>query len=217
MKKLLLPVIAFLIFFIGDIKQAQATHIMGVDLTYECIAPGQYRVHLQVFRDCNGILPSSSYSVPFSSVQCGVNSSVTVTQVGPPIDITPVCSQNTTTACNGAGSYGVQKYTYEGIMNLPVGCGNDWVLSWSSCCRNGALTDLSNPLNENIYISDCLDNTQSPCVSSPVFLNNPIPFFCVGVPVNYNHGVVDVSGDSLVFTNVCCLNAAGSPVSYLNP
>lgn len=214
MKKFLLPVISLLIFVLGETKTARASHYMGVDLTYECLAPGQYKLHLQIYRDCNGIGVASSFQVNYSSAQCGVDAAVTLSQVGPPTDITPVCSQQTSTACNGAGAYGIQKYVFEGTLNLPVGCGNDWVLSWTDCCRNGAITDLAQPSSENIYIEDCLDNTQSPCVSSPVFLNNPVPFFCVGVPVNYNHGVVDVAGDSLVFQNVCCLNAAGSPVAY---
>src|SRR3954464_1159719 len=116
MKKFLLPVVSLFLLFFGEIKQAHATHIMGVDLTYECIAPGQYRLHLQVFRDCHGILPSSSYTVQYASQQCGVSSSCILTQLGPPIDITPVCAQNPSTACGGGGAYGVQKYTFEGIM-----------------------------------------------------------------------------------------------------
>src|ERR1019366_6064667 len=99
MRKFLLPVVLLLIFLIGEINEVHATHIMGVDLTYECIAPGQYRLHLQVFRDCHGVLPGSSFPVNYSSAQCGINSRVTVTQVGPPVDITPVCAQNPSTAC----------------------------------------------------------------------------------------------------------------------
>lgn len=214
MKRLLLPFalcVMAVFSFLGEVK---ATHIMGVDLAYECISPGQYRLKLQLFRDCHGIDPGNTQDVAFSSVQCGVTSNVTLTQSGPPEDITPVCPQQTSTACNGAGNYGVQKYTYEGIINLPPGCGNDWVLEWTQCCRNGAITDLTQPLNENIYIQICLDNTVSPCNNSPQFLNNPIPFFCVNQPVNYNHGVIDVDGDSIVFSNACCLNGPGSVVGY---
>ncbi len=215
MKKFLLPGAFLLAFLFAEIYPAHATHIMGVDLSYECLAPGQYRLRLQLFRDCHGVDPGSSQIVSFSSAQCNTTSSATLQQVGPPEDITPVCPQQSNTVCSGGGQYGVEKYTYEGVMTLPAGCGNDWQLGWTQCCRNGAITDLTDPLGENIYIQICLDNTVSPCNNSPVFLNNPIPFYCANQPVNYNHGVIDIDGDSLVFLNACCLNGPGSTVSYL--
>ncbi|MFN8298884.1 MAG: gliding motility-associated C-terminal domain-containing protein [Chitinophagales bacterium] len=214
MRRILLPVVLFLGFLLSAITTANATHTMGVDLTYECMAPGQYRLTLQVYRDCNGVSMDASHVISYSSAQCGVNSSITVTQVGPPEDITPVCPQNPNTACGGSGQYGVQKYTYTGILNLPPGCGNDWTLSWDYCCRNNAITNLTSPGNETVYIAICLDNTLSPCNNSPVFLNNPIPFYCVNQPVNYNHGVIDLDGDSLTFTPVNSLSNGGAVVGY---
>ena len=73
----------------------------------------------------------------------------------------------------------------------------------------------SNPGDQNLYIQTCtLDNTLSPCNNSPSFLNDPVPFFCVGQQVNYNHGVIDVDGDSLVFSSSQPLGGAGSGVPY---
>jgi gliding motility-associated-like protein len=217
MKKFLLSVvIAFSLLIIGT-QQVSATHTMGVDMTYTCMSPGQYEITLQVYRDCNGVDMQSSHLISYSSSQCGVNGSITVTQVGPPEDITPVCPQQPNTACGGSGQYGVEKYTFTGILNLPPGCGNDWVLSWELCCRNGAITNLTDPLSESVYIDICLDNTVSPCNNSPYFLNNPIPFYCVNQPVNYNHGVVDMDGDSLAFHPVSSLTTGGASVGYLSP
>jgi len=217
MKKFLLPVVILLSFLCIGVKEVSATHTMGVDMTYECISPGQYLVTLQVYRDCNGVSMVGSHQISFSSAQCGVSSSITVTQVGPPEDITPTCPQQPNSACGGSGQYGVEKYTFTGILNLPPGCGNDWVLSWELCCRNGAITNLTDPLNETVYIDICLNNTLSPCNNSPFFLNNPIPFYCVNQPVNYNHGVIDIDGDSLVFTPVPSLSNGGVTVGYQSP
>ena len=209
MKRILLSVVLVLGFLFGFIQDASATHLMGADISYECISPGQYRVHLTLFRDCNGIDIGTTQTVNYSSSQCGVNSSITVTQVSQS-DITPVCQQNGSTACGGSGQYGVEKHVYEGILNLPAGCGTDWILDWAVCCRNYAITNLADPGNEDMHIQSCtLDNTLSPCNNSPVFLNDPVPFFCTNQPVHYNHGVIDVDGDSLVFTSVSPMNAGG--------
>ena len=182
---------------------------MGADISYECMGPGQYKIRLTLFRDCNGIDIGTQQSVAYGSTQCGVNTSITVNEVSVS-DITPVCQQSGTTACGGSGQYGVEKHIYEGILNLPAGCGTDWILGWGTCCRNNAITNLANPGNEDMYIQTCaINNTLSPCNNSPVFLNDPVPFFCTNQPVNYNHGVVDIDGDSLVFTSVSPMNVGG--------
>ncbi len=212
MKRFLLYTV-FLSSLFFSFEEAQATHLMGADIQYECIAPGQYRIRLQLYRDCKGVSIGTSASVNYQSTQCGVNSNITLTQISV-TDITPVCQQGSNTACGGSGQYGVEKHVYEGILNLPPGCGTDWVLSWNSCCRNNAITNLANPGNQDMYIESCrLDNTISPCNNSPAFLNDPVPFFCNAQPVNYNHGVIDVDGDSLVFSSTTPLTTNGG-VNY---
>ncbi len=137
---------------------SKASHVMGMDLTYECLGPNRYLVTLKLYRDCNGISPSGSYTLNYSSAQCGVSSSINLTQLGQPIDITPLCP-SVQSQCNGSNQYGVQKYTYQGILNLPAGCGSDWLMTVTECCRNAAITSLTNPSNENILVEATLNNT----------------------------------------------------------
>jgi gliding motility-associated-like protein len=203
-----------LLFFITGYFQANASHVMGGDLSYNCLGPGQYRVRLQLFRDCNGIGTDNSYTISYGSVQCGVNSSITLQQIGPAQDITPVCPAAPNTLCGGSALYGVEKYIYEGTLNLPPGCGTDWVLGFTVNARNNAINNLASPGNQSMFIYAFLNNTITPCNSSPDFLNNPIPFYCVNQPVNYNHGVVDPDGDSLVFTPVCAQQGPNQCVTY---
>ncbi len=192
---------------------SKASHVMGMDLTYECLGPNRYLVTLKLYRDCNGISPSGSYTLNYSSAQCGVSSSINLTQLGQPIDITPLCP-SIQSQCNGSNQYGVQKYTYQGILNLPAGCGSDWVMTVTECCRNAAITSLTNPSNENILVEATLNNTLASCDNSPQFLNDPVPFYCANQLSNYNHGATDSDGDSLVFTLVPCENGVGTYVSY---
>ena len=123
-----------LLTFLPTVK-LHASHALGADLTYECLGPNRYRVTFKFLRDCNGISAPSSVAISYSSAACGVNSSVSLSQVGSAVDITPVCPSQGT-SCSGGGSIGFELYTYQGVMNLPAGCGTDWVLGWSTCCRN---------------------------------------------------------------------------------
>lgn len=213
MKKLL-PLLVTFISLLININETHATHLMGADISYECISPGQYRIKLQLYRDCKGVSIGTAQTLAYSSAQCGVTSTITL-QVVSVTDITPVCQQNqSNTACAGGTLYGVEKHVYEGILNLPPGCGTDWVLGWGTCCRNYAITNLAQPGNEDMYIQTCsIDNTMSPCNNSPQFLNDPVPFFCANQPVNYNHGVIDIDGDSISFSSVSPMNAGGN-VTY---
>ncbi|MEO1450225.1 MAG: hypothetical protein AAFV07_11905, partial [Bacteroidota bacterium] len=192
-----------------------ATHTMGADITYECIGNGQYRVTLTLFRDCTGILPLTSQTLEYRSATCGVNASINLVQpAGGPIDVTPLCPTEISDCAGGNVGFGFEQYTYSGVLNLPPGCGDDWVLGWENCCRNFAITTLNNPGNQSTYISALLDNTQTPCNNSPVFNNIPTPIVCINQPVIYNHGVTDPDGDSLVFSLTNCQQDFGISVGY---
>lgn len=195
-------------------SQIKASHAMGANLTYTCNGPGQYTVTLQFFRDCDGISPANSYSVSYSSATCGVNASFTVSRQGSAVDITPVCPTQSTSCGGGNGAFGTEQWTYTGTLNLPQNCGNDWVLGWSTCCRNGAVTTLNGASGQSFYVSAQLDNTVSPCNNSPVFNNPPTPVVCINQPVSYSHGVSDPDGDSLRFSLANCQQSAGGSVTY---
>ncbi len=191
-------------------QNAQATHAMGMDLTYSCIGNDQYRVTLTFYRDCNGISPQPNNVVNWTG-SCGTGS---ITLSNPTVEeITPSCPGIVGSACNGGnGIFGIEKYTYEGILTLPSNCSNI-TLSNTICCRNGAITTLNTPLSDRIYIEANLSNSNL-CNNSPIFTNNPVPFGCVGQPVFYNHGATDVDGDSLSYSFVDCYSSANVPVGY---
>lgn len=211
MKKLLSLTVLLVSFSL--FSRLYASHVMGADLTYSCIGPNQYRVTLTAYRDCNGITIGGPMTINYSSSQCGVSSSLTLNQVGTAQDITPACF-STTDACHGGSGIGIEKDVFQGVLTLPAGCGSDWVLSWSMCCRNAAITTLSNPSNEDFYIEARLNNTLPSCDNSPAFSNDPVGVYCNGFTQLYNQGGVDADGDSLHYYLMPSLNASGSSVAY---
>lgn len=205
------------IIFLGF--KAEASHIMGANITYECSGPGRYIVYLTMYRDCGGIEAENTQILNYKSTQCGVTSSITLSKVSGPIDVTPISQLcGVQSKCSSSnGQFGVQKVVYRGTLNIPAGCGNDWVLWWDLCCRNSSINTLNNSANQSTYIDTKLDNTLSPCNNSPVFLNDPIAYYCINQNVIYNHGVTDPDGDSLVFSLVAPRDANGVQVTYVSP
>ena len=205
-----------LIATIGINNQANATHGMGADLTYECVGPNEYRIQLQFFRDCNGIAPEPDYPITAVSTSCGSDLIFWLNQLGEPEVITPLCPGEQDICEGPGGMYGVEQYTYTGLITLPECApgGNDWQLAWELCCRNLAITTLTISDTQEFYVTANLDNTVPDCNNSPVFLNAPTPFTCVAQEVFYNHGATDADGDSLVFSLVNCQRAGGEEVNY---
>lgn len=214
MKKPLLLLLVTLV--VSSFSHVHASHVMGADLTYTCLGPNQYEITLNVYRDCNGIDLNGPLTLNYSSAQCGVNSTLTLNQVGPPVDITPACLTSSD-ACNGGSGYGIQKFTFQGVLNLPPGCGSDWVLSWTLCCRNAAITTLSNPSNDNLYIEADLNNTLPTCNSSPTFGNDPVGIVCNNYLQTFNQAASAPNGDSLSYYLMPSEDAAGTPEAYNSP
>lgn len=215
----ILPAVAAVLLWQGE---ARATHAMGGDITYECLGNNQYRVNMSFFRDCNGVsapVSCNNGDLRFNvrSTQCGANFNACFVLQSVQV-VTPICDGAVDRCTSPTGTYGVERYRYSAVINLTqwAGCGADWIIDWGLCCRNNAITSLNSPGGRNLYLSARLNNTVTPCNSSPRFLNDPVPFGCVGQPFVYNHGVSDLAGDSLRFELAPARSSATSTIPY-NP
>lgn len=199
--------------------EAQATHAMGGELTYECIGPNLYRVRLNFYRDCNGVAAPSNCTngrqFRMRSTQCGATITPCFGLEGVEI-VTPICLSAVDRCTSSQGQYGIQRFRYSTVVDLSqwAGCGTDWIIDWDLCCRNNAITSLNNPGGRNLYLTASLNNTLQPCNNSPRYLNDPTPFACVGQSVSYNHGFNDIDGDSLSFELTPALGSNGSLIPY---
>ncbi|MEM6799972.1 MAG: PKD domain-containing protein [Bacteroidota bacterium] len=72
MRKNFYATILFFFSFLGLLYQSYATHLMGVDITYECIGPCTYRIVHKSYYDCtggafSGFVPVSPFNQPTSA------------------------------------------------------------------------------------------------------------------------------------------------------
>jgi len=201
--------LAIILFFTLP-EKVRASHSMGVDLTYICLGNGQYVFTVSFYRDCSGIAAPASANINLVSPSCGQNLNLNLPLISSQ-EISALCPSALST-CQGGPNPGAEQYIYSDTINL-LPC-PDWTFSWSHCCRNPMITNLTNPGSQNIYIEATLDNTGSNCNSSPIFTTLPVPYICNGQPYSYNHGAIDLDGDSLVYTMVNPLTTGGVPINY---
>ncbi len=193
---------------------ASASHIAGMDLTYKYISPNVYEVTLKFYRDCYGIPMSGSSSVCYGSNSLGITNYVNLPAVDTNI-VTPICVGQLTT-CEGGTAYGVEEHVYRGNVTLPQAA-TDWVFSFTTCCRNQAITTLQNAQAEGIWVGATLDNINFPTNSSPSFTSLPVTQFCINSLNYFPQYASDIDGDSLYFALVDPYSDGGTCTTPGNP
>lgn len=208
------------LFSLLGIQKANATHVMGSDITYRCISPGKFEVTVKMYRDCRG--------VSMSGINLTVKSSAGTATVGMTRvsikDVTPVCAK-VQNPCNPSNTYGtgkgIEEHTFVGTLNFNLSPFNTsaWqnacevTMGFGQCCRNGAIT--TGQSNANFYAEAMMNKCQTNCNNAPKLTNPPIAFVCCTQPFFFNNGASDTADyDSLSYKLVAPLQNANSNISY---
>jgi gliding motility-associated-like protein len=206
-----------ILFLMFGLQTSKASHIVGGDAFYTCLGNNQYQVTFALYRDCAGISMDANLFVTVAApAGCGNSFNVTLqpgTRFG--VEITPVCpAQLPSTTCAGAGGtiQGTQVYEYTGIITLPAQC-DMWTISWTTCCRNGNIT---NGVPNSMYIETRINNTNGICNNSARFTALPTPYICAGQPFSFNHGAIDVDGDSLIYSMISPMETSNTTFYTFN-
>jgi gliding motility-associated-like protein len=198
-----LIVCVFLIFLAPE---ANATHLMGGEITWACQGDGTYIFTLKLYRDCNG----NELALP---IAIRVHNHPTISSIPVNVvsitDISPVCN-GLSFVCGGASNADgeVQEIILRSnpISLAGVPPPEGWIFTFDECCRNLAITNLSFDPSPNLGFTlraimyPFNGQNESPCFdSSPVFAQVPALVICVDNPFIYNHNAYDVDQDSLVY------------------
>jgi hypothetical protein len=214
-----------LLLFLSFAYKANATHLMGGEITWVCLGNGNYQFQMKVYRDCL----TAVYITNAGPISLSVHNHPSVTSIPMNIvdstDISPQCNGSgpTYNCASPNGNTAVKEYILKSNnVNLPgVPPPQGWVFSWSNCCRNASITNLSlsfagpgNPTNGfTLRAKMFAYNGQSaaPCFdSSPIFQERPSIIICAGTPYTYNPNAYDPDLDSVSYE-------FDKPLDYLPP
>ena len=194
-----LLIVTVLLFFSSSVF---ATHLVGGEITWECLGNGQFQFQLKLFRDCSGQSPNNSEQLKVFNHPSISQIQVDLVQSN---DLSPTCNGSSFDCSSGSGN-ATEEYVYESnpitISGVPPSEG--FIITFNECCRNVNLTNIPNagvagmtlravmyPFNDT-NLSTCYD-------SSPVFNYIPTTVFCTGQEVSFNNQVFDGDLDSLVY------------------
>ncbi len=182
-----------------------AFHIIGGEITYECLGPGSqsntrsYRFKMYIYRDCLGggadLDPEAFIGIwsgnraPYSFIGKVIPVLVGPNMVDPPII---ECLIPPDDIC-------VEEGSYTWTVDLPI-INDSYHISYQRCCRNSSISNIVNP--DRIGATFAVELTslaQSVCNNSATFTNFPPTVICVSEPLSFDHSAIDVDGDSLVY------------------
>jgi len=230
--KFLLPLSLFLGLVTLFTFEAKATHVMGADIKWKCLGNHVYEFTITTYRDCRGIGSPGSRSINFECIG-GATGSATVSFARQSMrDISPFCL-GSTGPCSPPNTFGtgrgVEEHVYTARVDFnsgqlktlrDAGCCR-FRISYQECCRNGAIS--TGASNQNFYTDSEIDlcnidkSWKKGCDDSPDLRNPPVLFTCCRQPFYFNNGVVDIDGDSIVFTLVPGMINSGTNANYNAP
>lgn len=199
-------ILCFFTLLLG-IHHANATHVYGAEITYQCIGNNQYIIELELFQDCGAIAPTSSASINIASTSCAISQNISLPQTAL-IDITPVCPGGTSPCLTGG--YGTYRVLYSDTINI-VSC-SDWIFSYTNCCRGASIVNLATSSSSN-YVYTSLDNS-SQYNNAAKFTGTGYVYAFLGQTQSYYSHAYDLDGDSLVFSLSNPLSSGAIPLSY---
>lgn len=221
-QKLFFPLLVFM--FLGF--HVNATHLLGGEITWECISSGsnkgKFIFHMKLYRACTGINLGTSHVInnPLYANYGGV-ATINCIQISVK-DLSPPC-YDTSNTMNCYGAYqqkidAIEEVVYQSqpvqINGVPDVGGSDFY--FAICCRpqpqymqningNGywlraVMFPYTDPSN-NQQLSLGSSTTGPSCYDhSPRFAARPATVVCARRPNTYAHGSYDMEADSLIYS-----------------
>ena len=194
-----------------------ATHLMGGEITWDCLGNGNYKFYMTLYRDCSD---PTQYQIQYQNPGFGisVHNHPSVYFIAMTLlsrqDVTPACNiLGPPASCNLQSPGSVEEHIFQSqeIQLIGVPPAQGWVFTYSDCCRN---TDIFNinaagavgmTLRAKMFTYQGSNN--SLCTdSSPRFEAKPVTLICQSPqPPNqemlvYNQNASDPDRDSVSYS-----------------
>lgn len=198
-----------------------ATHIVGGDISYNCLGNDQYEITLTVRRDCENAAQDADFDEPASVGVFEMNGGL-LTDVGnqgrfllPSVSTTIVASENVFDCSVLSGIICVEEIVYRDTVNLPYNK-QGYTLAYQRCCRNSIISNILDPLETGAtYYVNIPEFVLNECNSQPVFTQWPDVYVCVNEDLVFDHSAIDSDGDLLVYK--LCTPSLGASIDRPEP
>jgi len=179
----------------------QANHLVGGEMSYECLGGNEFEIVLRIYRDCNAqnaadfddparifFYNSSGSVVDQLNMPHNPNQDIFI-----PPDTDDICVESLPSVC-------VEFFEYRRTIVLPPIPGG-YLLVHQRCCRNNGIVNIVDPGGTGSTYELFIPHESGGCEnSSPVFNNDPPLIICEDFPFEFDFSASDIDGDSLVYS-----------------
>lgn len=200
--------------FFSIITNNRANHIIGGMMRYECQGDGDFRIFVNMYRDCNcSGCANFDTDASIAVYNCGNSTNCSnlmqgstipngvialnydgVRNVAPPVF--PCLIPPDICVSEAAYDFSTRTVGMELEQN-----GIPYIFTYQRCCRNDGIVNLVPPSDDNgsTFSIILTPEALALCNSSPVFNSFPPTVVCNNFLFEYDHGASDIDGDSLVY------------------
>ncbi|MEM9991053.1 MAG: PKD domain-containing protein [Bacteroidota bacterium] len=182
---------------------SSALHIIGGEITYECLGNNRYRFRMNVYRDgscinCGDLDDPAIIGIyncdarDCTERELIFRREIRLSNISmlPPPDLPCVRVPPNIQAQDGF-------YTFE--QELPIS-DKSYHIVYQRCCRNQTITNIATPGDAGAtYPVEITPAAQQLCNNSPTFNLFPPTVICAGESLDFDHSASDADGDSLVY------------------
>ncbi len=206
-----------LLFLLITVISANASHLVGGEMSFDCLGGNQYRIYLDLYRDAdprnipnNQQAPTpfdtDAYFVVFDAVTNAIVDSRNVALR----DETPVLENDLGACLTSPPVINFWQGKYDFVINLPPNV-NGYKIVHIRCCRAPGITNLSASGNQgSTYMLHISNESLLACNSSPKFKFSPPILLCAKLELDFDHSAVDLEGDEVRY-KLCAPLTGGSP------
>lgn len=203
----------------ANFTQLQARHIIGGDISYQCLGNGLYQFTMKIYRDCsNPFGDNFDVNAPIAVFKGNEAPYETVFVRTAPLmfPITTVPPDNENPCLILPPNVCVEQGIYNFNLTLPAS-DETYHIVYQRCCRNNTISNIIEPGGSGAtYVMELSPLAQSLCNDSPVFNDFPPIVICAGEPLVFDHSATDADGDQLVYELCSPLLGAGV-LGFLQP
>lgn len=198
--------LAILLFVLVSSLNANAAHLVGGEITYECLGNDRYRIRLRIYRDCNsqGAQFDQFAAVTIFDSNGNIEQNLDVPHGAIrqlPATINNPCLQSPPNVCTEYTDYSV-------TVTLPPQAGG-YTITHQRCCRNNTIDNIPNPGDwGNTYTVTIPANDN--CNSTPTFNTEPPIVMCLNDPLVIDSSVSEPDGDSVYYELCTPLHGGGT-------
>jgi hypothetical protein len=156
-------------------SSVNANHVLGGNLTWDCLGGNQYTITMQIYKDCFGASPAlSSENLFVFPTGCALSPQNITLNLLSTSEISNLCaSELPSSSCVGGLSPGTQMLTYQATVTLSPGC--TWEVIWNEGDWN-YFNNINYSSLPDAYLN-ALINTNY-CADSPVITSMQVPYVC---------------------------------------